>query len=264
MRTALILHEDAFLDREALARWLGSFSDLAGIVVIREGRGRLLQRVQREIKRSGLMRFFDVVAFRVFYGLFLQAQDKTRLKALNESVCALFSPLSEGSVELLVASPNSPEAEQFLCGLKPDLVVARCKVLLKERIFNIPARGTFVMHPGICPEYRNAHGCFWALANDDLQNVGMTLLRVDKGVDTGPVFGFYRCVFEETAETHITIQARTVFDNLHDIQEKLLEIFADQALALDVHGRPSAVWGQPWLTKYLAWKWRAKLRNSGT
>ena len=47
------------------------------------------------------------------------------------------------------------------------------------------------MHPGICPEYRNAHGCFWALANRDLNKVGMTLLRIDKGVDTGPTFGYY-------------------------------------------------------------------------
>ena len=54
---------------------------------------------------------------------------------------------------------------------------ARCKVILKEKIFGIPRVGTFVMHPGICPEYRNAHGCFWALVRRDLERVGMTLLR---------------------------------------------------------------------------------------
>jgi len=36
------------------------------------------------------------------------------------------------------------------------------------------------MHPGICPEYRNSHGCFWALANDDPERVGVTLLQIDK------------------------------------------------------------------------------------
>jgi len=40
----------------------------------------------------------------------------------------------------------------------------------------------FVLHPGICPEYRNAHGCFWALVNRDLARVGVTLLRADRGV----------------------------------------------------------------------------------
>src|SRR5436309_328007 len=32
---------------------------------------------------------------------------------------------------------------------------------------SLPARGTFVLHTGICPEYRNAHGCFWALARSE-------------------------------------------------------------------------------------------------
>jgi hypothetical protein len=232
-----------------------------GIVVIREGRDALMQRMRREINRSGLLRFCDIVAFRAYYSLLLRARDEARLTAINDSVCARFpSPLKK-PIEVVVESPNGAEAEQFLRDLQPDLVVARCKVLLKERIFSIPRSGTFVMHPGICPEYRNAHGCFWALANDDKQNVGMTLLRVDRGVDTGAIFGFYRCSFDEVLDTHITIQARTVFDNLDGLQEKLLEIFAGQAQTIDVRGRHSAVWGQPWLTKYLAWKRRAIARR---
>ena len=39
---------------------------------------------------------------------------------------------------------------------EPDLVIARCKTLLASRVFSIPPLGTYVMHPGICPEYRNA------------------------------------------------------------------------------------------------------------
>ena len=35
--------------------------------------------------------------------------------------------------------------------VQPDLAIARCKALLKESIFSVPGKGTFVMHPGICP-----------------------------------------------------------------------------------------------------------------
>ena len=55
MRTLLICHEDAALDREGLARWLASFSTYSGTVVIREPRGRLRARVRREVKRVGLV-----------------------------------------------------------------------------------------------------------------------------------------------------------------------------------------------------------------
>ena len=89
---------------------------------------------------------------------------------------------------LVVSTPNSREARVFLAALQPDLAIARCKVILKPEIFEQPRVGTFVLHPGICPEYRNAHGCFWALANRDLDRVGMTLLRVDTGIDTGPIY----------------------------------------------------------------------------
>jgi methionyl-tRNA formyltransferase len=116
------------------------------------------------------------------------------------------------------------------------------------------------MHPGICPEYRNAHGCFWALANDDRERVGMTLLRIDRGVDTGPVFGYFSCNCDEGSESHIVIQHRTVFDNLDAIGKRLIEIHEGRAMPLDVSGRKSSAWGQPWLTRYFYWKRKARTR----
>ena len=114
------------------------------------------------------------------------------------------------------------------------------------------------MHPGICPEYRNAHGCFWALAKRDLNKVGMTLLKIDKGVDTGPAYGYYTSRYDELTESHIVIQHRVVLDNLDALRTKLLEIFGGVATPLDTSGRPSAVWGKPWLTSYLKWKSQAR------
>jgi methionyl-tRNA formyltransferase len=113
------------------------------------------------------------------------------------------------------------------------------------------------MHPGICPEYRNAHGCFWALVYGDAENVGMTLLRVDSGVDTGPVYGYYRCRYDQTRESHAVIQDRVVFDNLDELKDKFQEIFTGAARIIDTSGRDSRAWGQPRLTSYLHWKWMA-------
>jgi len=116
-----------------------------------------------------------------------------------------------------------------------------------------------VMHPGIVPEYRNSHGCFWALSNRELDKVGMTLLRIDEGVDTGPVYGYFSYAYDEVAESHSMIQKRVVFENLDAIRDKLLEIDRGEAKPIDTSGRVSGAWGQPWLTKYLKWKWRARM-----
>jgi len=258
MKTLLICHDGATMDQVVLARWLNSFSELVGIVVIQEKPVQTWRRVRREIKRIGLYRFLDALAFRLYYRLFLFGRDQQWERQEVREECLVYSDVPSTTAILKTSSPNTNETEAFVKGLKPDIVVARCKVLLKENIFSIPSKGTFVMHPGICPEYRNAHGCFWALANRDMNKVGMTLLRIDKGIDTGPQFGYYTYPFDEAHESHIVIQQRVVLENLDALRDKFLEIFNGTATPLQISGRPSATWGQPWLTKYLQWKRQAK------
>jgi hypothetical protein len=260
MRTVLICHAEDRIGRDALARWLASFSELGGIVAIHEQGGRMWRRVRREVQRVGVARFLDVAAFRLYYALKLRASDRRWECERLAEVESAYPPLPADVRTLDTPSPNSIEAVRFVKGLRPDLIVARCKTLLSRKVFEVPPQGTFVMHPGICPEYRNAHGCFWALARNDLDNVGVTLLRIDRGVDTGPVYAYFRCRFDEVGESHIVIQNRMVLDNLEAIQAKLLEISSGRAEPLDTTGRSSAEWGQPWLTAYLAWKHRARRR----
>lgn len=256
MKTLLICHEGARLEQDGTARWLASFSELTGVVVLREKGGRKFKRVRREIERVGFLRFLDVSAFRLYYKMFLaRVDDEWEKKTLGE--LGQKYPAPDASV-LITHSPNSKEAEEFIREQQPDIIVARCKVILSRRIFSLARTGTFVMHPGICPEYRNAHGCFWALTRSDFEKVGMTLLKVDEGVDTGGVYGFYSYDYDSKNESHIQIQNRVVFDNLPQIEAKLKEIHAGNAQTIDTTGRESGVWGHPWLTKYLAWKRRAQ------
>ena|SRR5436190_5141811 len=256
MRTLLICHKQAALDREGLVRWLGSFSTVVGTVVIREPAGRRRRRIVREIKRVGFVRFLDVLAFRIHYALTAAHGDKEWEQRQLDRLRATF-PARPDAAEIVVDSPNTLAAEQFIRASQPDLVIARCKTILKEQVFSIPKHGTFVMHPGICPEYRNAHGCFWAMASGDDANVGMTLLRIDRGVDTGPVFGYFR-VTPGPAESHIVTQHRSVLDHLDGIRERLTAIAGGTAASVETGGRRSVAWGQPWLTAYLRMRLRGR------
>ena len=236
MRTLLICHDGADLDREGLARWLGSFSEYVGTVVIREPKAGLKKRIAREIARVGAWRFLDVLAFRAYYALARSASDRAWERRELARLRRIVSAAPEPHPRIVVASPNSAEAESFIRRRQPDLVIARCKMLLAERIFSIPRLGTFVMHPGICPEYRNAHGCFWAMAAGDADNVGVTLLRIDKGVDTGPVFGYYR-VDADPMESHVVTQHRAVLEHLEAIRDTLRAVEAGTAAPIDTTGR---------------------------
>src|SRR5262245_24133643 len=255
----LICHESDRLDSEGLASWLASTMNLVGLIVIREGSARRWRVLRRQIRREGWLRTLDVLAFRMYSQLILAWRDSHwKARALMRLCAPCPADLSQVR-RVVVPDPNSARARAFLSDLKPDLLLARCKFLLKPEVFNAPAKGTFVLHPGICPEYRNAHGCFWALVNRDYSRVGMTLLKVNEGVDTGPVYLQSTCEFDEVRESHTMIQYRVVLDNLDAIGRTLREIGEGREVApIETKGRRSAVWGQPRLSDYLHWKWQAR------
>jgi folate-dependent phosphoribosylglycinamide formyltransferase PurN len=258
MKTLLIHQQGARLDAAVLPRWLSSFSELVGSIVLEDAQGKKWARVRREMTRVGRLRFLDVVAFRAYYRLFLRRKDARWEGPFSADLTARYPPVEHDVPVLQSTSPNSDEVVEFIDRLAPDIIIARCKTILQPRVFSIPRHGTFVMHPGIVPEYRNSHGCFWALSNRDFDNVGMTLLKIDEGVDTGPVYGYFTYDYDERAESHSVIQKRVVYENLDALAQKLLEVDRGEAQPIDTSGRPSAAWGQPWLTKYLMWKWRAR------
>ncbi len=260
-RSVLICHHDEPLNRFGLGRWLASFTELAAIIVVREPQARLLRRIRREIRRVGILRFMDVLAFRIYYRLLLARADGAWIQATLDDLLQRYDEIPATCRILETSSPNSAEVLRLLKEVNPDFVLARCKNILREQVFKTARNGIFVMHPGVCPEYRNAHGCFWALTHRDLSNVGMTLLRIDVGVDTGPVYGYFGCSFDERRETHIVIQNRVVFDNLDALRTKFEEILSGRAQTIDTSGRPSRAWGQPWLTRYMRWKRAARRRT---
>jgi hypothetical protein len=244
-----------------MASWLANRLRLAGLIIIRDEPGRLWRAARREIRRVGLLRFVDVVAYRVYARLRLARNDAAWEARTVQDLRRRY-PADLGAIpHITVSTPNGADARAFLARVQPDVVIARCKVILQPDIVASPRAGTFVFHPGICPEYRNAHGCFWALANRDLDRVGMTLLRADAGVDTGPVYLHAGCDFDEVRESHVVIQHRVVVENLDAIERILIAICRGDAVApIPTDGRRSAVWGQPRLTHYLRWKRAARRR----
>ena len=257
MRTALICHQGNPSSLAVLPAWLGSFSDLVAIVEIAEPRTRTLTRLRVEARRSG-WRLADVLAFRAYYRLRHARRDARRIALLDGDIAVRYGTPPAGVPVLTTADANSERTREFLARAAPDVVLVRCKQLLRPEIFEIARHGTVVVHPGICPEYRNAHGCFWALARRDLDRVGATLLRIDEGVDTGPVLGYYTADFDEARESHVLIQHRVVFENLDRIAADLAAFAAGTLEPVDSSGRESRAWGQPRMSDWLRWKRAAR------
>lgn len=261
MNSALICHADDPLSEEGFARWLASFSDLKVVVRISDPASQFWKRLRAERRRSGLPGLLDVFAFRACYRLFRAGEDRRwsdqALAALRER----FPYLPSSCRVVAVDSPNHPDVAEALREESVDFAVARCKRILVRRIFSIPRHGVFVIHPGVCPEYRNSHGCFWAIVRNDDAKVGATLLRIDEGVDTGPVLGYFRIDCDPIRESHVRIQDRAVFENLDGISSAILSYASGELPAIDTSGRRSAAWGQPRLSAFLRWRLSRRRRR---
>ena len=254
MRSVLICQHDASLVREIMPRWLASFTDLVGILVIREPSGHRLAKLTRSLRKDGLWGTLDLLAYRLYHRMFHVAGDRQFEDGIRQSLGPVYPKVRYEVPILEVGSPNSPEAQAFIRSCQPEVMLACCKHILKPAVFEQATLGTFVMHPGICPEYRNAHGAFWALVNGDMERVGMTLLKIDRGIDTGPVYGHFSARYDEVHESHLTIQRRMTYGNLPRVQHILEQVEAGVAEPISTAGRTSAVWGQPTLSSY--WKWK--------
>jgi len=84
---------------------------------------------------------------------------------------------------------RSAEEINHLASLKPDvIVVAAYGQILKEAILNLPPYGCLNIHPSLLPQYRGVSPVTAAIRNGD-EFSGVSIMQLDKGVDTGPVLG---------------------------------------------------------------------------
>ncbi len=131
-----------------------------------------------------------------YYRLRLAGADRSWVAAEERRLEARYPPLPASVPVHETSDPNYEATRRFLESVAPDLALARCKSLLRKEIFEIPPDGTIVLHPGICPEYRNAHGCFSV-------RPGVTFTAsappccASTRASTGPIDAFYQPEIDE-------------------------------------------------------------------
>jgi hypothetical protein len=125
----------------------------------------------RKLRRLGLSALPVGLALRRAYGV--AGGDVPDLAALGVPVTR-------------VPTLNGEAARNALRRLGVDVAVSLDNALIEEATFALPEHGTINVHHGAVPEYRGGPPVFWELA-DGLEQVGLTIHRIDGGIDTGPV-----------------------------------------------------------------------------
>jgi len=96
----------------------------------------------------------------------------------NKNKIPVLDPLSLKNNPNLVSELRVKDYELFL-------VASYGKIIPKE-IFEIPEHKTLNIHPSLLPKYRGASPIQSQILNDE-KEIGVTIMQIDEGVDTGPI-----------------------------------------------------------------------------
>ena len=93
--------------------------------------------------------------------------------------------------------------------IKPNLIISYGCSLIKNPLLKKYKKKILNIHLGLSPYYRGSGTNFWPFVNNELQFVGVSFLRIDEGVDTGPIIHQIRPDFRKS-------------DTIHDVGNKLI------------------------------------------
>ncbi|MEO5333931.1 MAG: formyl transferase [Magnetococcus sp. YQC-5] len=123
-----------------------------------------------------------------------------RLKIREQEASFFFgtqSPVLEwNGVRLAAPHINHPEVVALAERLEPDLIVVFGTSLIREPLLSRARHAMINLHGGLSPHYRGADCTFWALANQEPEQVGCTLHFIDPGIDTGKLVAHVRPAVE--------------------------------------------------------------------
>ena len=111
---------------------------------------------------------------------------------------------------------KSPEFNNTLRKIAPDLIIVVAFRMLPEMVWALPRLGTFNLHASLLPQYRGAAPINWALINGE-KETGVTTFFLDKEIDTGKII----------LQRKVLI---TPNDNVESLHDKLMITGADLVL----------------------------------
>lgn len=90
------------------------------------------------------------------------------------------------------AKVRTPEFVQWVRDQRADVavVIAYGRILIQD-VLDAPVHGCVNLHASILPKLRGAAPITWAIARGDSET-GVSVMKMDAGVDTGPVFSVNR------------------------------------------------------------------------
>lgn len=142
-------------------------------------------------KRANKLGWFSVAGQVLFQLVIGKPLKKRSYKRINE-ICEEYGLDKKDIPNEIIKEVHSINNEEVIKTLQlenPDIIIVHGTRIISQKILSATPAIFLNIHAGITPKYRGSHGAYWALANKDKENCGVTVHVVDKGIDTGGILG---------------------------------------------------------------------------
>jgi folate-dependent phosphoribosylglycinamide formyltransferase PurN len=170
----LVLLTDGSTHGQSILRALDRRGIRLRSIVLEQRSGSKIAALKRSFRRYGVWTTVEDVAALLWRRLVARFRPATP-----------FSYASYAESVVNVSDFNSADGVRSVAVLEPDLLILGGSRILRAPVLETPRLGTLNAHPGMLPQYRGVDVIAWAIHNGD--QPGVTVHRVDVGVDTGPI-----------------------------------------------------------------------------
>lgn len=221
-------------------------------LVIEEKPIRGFALAKRRFKRLGFFRVSSQIAFSFLVVPFLSLSGKKRIEQLKKKYGFSDKPIPAEKI-VRFDTVNDQGCIDLLKKTNPDIVlVSGTRIISKKVLQNCNA--PFInMHAGITPQYRGVHGGYWAVANNDYENFGVTVHRVDAGIDTGEVL-YQQRIAVDSIDNYTTYPYLQLGEGLPLMKRALEDIFAGREKPTMVSKENSQLWYHPTIWQYFFYR----------
>jgi methionyl-tRNA formyltransferase len=207
--------------------------------------------IKKRIKKLGIWKVSGQILFRFSIAKFLSLTSVKRKKEILENYGLIDSPPPIEKV-INIKSVNDSNCITILQKINPDLVIVNGTRIISAEVLNSIKVKFLNIHAGITPKYRNVHGAYWAIVNNDTMNCGVTVHIVDKGIDTGSII-YQQPIKITNKDNFSTYPLLQLAEGIFFLKKALIDIFEDK-LILKKSTLESKIWHHPTFWQYLYYR----------
>ena len=217
--------------------------------VIREAKPARSILLRRRLKRLGWPTVLGQLAFTAFLMPVLRREASPRRAELLLQYGLDDSAIPSKNVND-VPSANDPQTIALLKTLLPQLVIVNGTRILRETVLNATSAIFLNTHVGITPLYRGVHGGYWALASGHPELFGVTIHKIDRGIDTGEIIA-QACLNPAASDNFCTYPLLQIASAIPLLKAAIRNALDGSLRCIPPPAGRSKLWTHPTASQYL-------------